>query len=257
MSRKKNSPAVLGTRFTKWCYVSDIHGDKQDPQAIKAFFEFCDSFRPDMRICGGDIWDFRPLRKKADEEERRESLAVDYSMGMEFMNKYQPHVFLRGNHDERIWDMAEKCNGVISDYCGKLSTEIEADMNVMGCLMLPYDKEKGVYRFGDITAIHGFSGGIGACRKQTSVYAQQGYCLMGHGHVPDFAKFESYGRREGYMAGCLCKRDLVYNRSQINTLRQEHGWLYGIQDKNTKVSHVFMARRINDVWAFMENVRVL
>ena len=84
--------------YTRFVFGTDVHGDQQDPQAVSAFHKFCTSWKPQVRIMGGDLWDFRPLRKKACEEERRESMMRDYQMGWQFMETFKPNVFLRGNH---------------------------------------------------------------------------------------------------------------------------------------------------------------
>ena len=57
--------------FTTWAAAFDVHGDQQDKSAVRAFFNFVAEFKPKRRYLGGDVWDFRPLRKKADAEERR------------------------------------------------------------------------------------------------------------------------------------------------------------------------------------------
>ena len=48
----------------------DVHGDQQDKKACEVFFKFAKDWKPEIRVMGGDLFDFRPLRKKASEDER-------------------------------------------------------------------------------------------------------------------------------------------------------------------------------------------
>ena len=68
----------------------DVHGDQQSKRACGVFFDFADVWRPDYRVMGGDLFDFRPLRKKASEDEKRESMRGDFEAGMEFLKRMRP-----------------------------------------------------------------------------------------------------------------------------------------------------------------------
>jgi len=59
--------------LTRWVFVSDTHGDREDPAAMEAMYEFLDWWKPSVRIAGGDHGDFRSLREKASDNERQES----------------------------------------------------------------------------------------------------------------------------------------------------------------------------------------
>ena len=63
--------------FVRFQAGFDIHGDMQDPAVNEVFFKFAEIWKPKIRICGGDLFDLRPLRKGASEDERRESIRDD------------------------------------------------------------------------------------------------------------------------------------------------------------------------------------
>ena len=97
-------------------FASDLHGDMQDHDAVAALIKFTDEFNPDVRIFGGDLFDFSPLMRNADPADKRESMEADVEAGMSFLKTWQPHYFLLGNHDDRLWQTAERHSiGIVRD----------------------------------------------------------------------------------------------------------------------------------------------
>lgn len=222
----------------------DLHGDHQHKPTVAAFHDFCKDFKPHARLVGGDIFDFRWLRRSASEDEKLEQVTADFQNGCSFLEKFKPSVFLWGNHDERLKDaldsnaahgslkaMAEHWIGHIEDITPK-------------CQQLPYDKRRGVFQYGDHKILHGYAHGIGAARKHAFTY---GNCIIGHVHRHDTVTVEGIDRRTCHVSGCLCELDMGYNRATVGTLAQEHGWIYGWKTKSGKVI-VQHARRYGETW---------
>src|SRR5690349_11522891 len=115
----------IGGMWDPFVFASDNHGDKQDPRAVKAFTKFLGLWKPTIRIHGGDNWDFRPLRRGASEEEKRESMTADFDAGDRFLKILKPTHFQRGNHDERLWILAKDNRGPLSDHARYLITRAE------------------------------------------------------------------------------------------------------------------------------------
>lgn len=203
----------------------DIHGDKQDAKANKVFFKFVKQYKPEIRICGGDLWDFRPLRTKASAEEKRESMQADYEAGKQWLEELKATHFVRGNHDERLWDLSIKNDGILSDYAKQAIDRICSLTRSLGCKMLPYDKREGVLRVGDLSVVHGFTTGIYAARNTALVY---GNVICGHGHTIQHHSIPGITDRAGWMGGCLCQLSMDYNRAHLQSLSHRHGWIYGV-----------------------------
>jgi hypothetical protein len=207
--------------------VSDLHGDRQDRRAVKAFHTFVMDWKPKRRIFKGDLWDFRALRIGADTDEKTHSMKVDFDAGMKFLEWYRPQVFIRGNHDERLWDAVERDglmkSGPIADYAAELVGRFDALAASLKIEVLPYNKRRGVWSEGGLKFTHGFDG-----MEPEKMAAMYGNVLYGHGHSILAAASPSHGdNRVARMTGCLCLLDLEYNRGQTKTLRQQHGWAYG------------------------------
>ena len=99
----------------RFVVASDNHGDQCDATSVAALWRFIDDFQPQIRIHAGDCFDLRPLRKNADADEKQERIASDVEAGLAFLNRFfdggSERVFLRGNHDERLWESAESHKG--------------------------------------------------------------------------------------------------------------------------------------------------
>jgi len=230
----------------------DLHGDKQHPATVDLFLNFCRDWKPAIKIFGGDLWDFRPLRRGACEDERHESMKMDFQEGMRFLDRYQPNYFLRGNHDERLWELAERGKGVEADYAIRGIGEIESFVRNMRCQMLPYHKRDGVLRLGHLKIIHGFHHGMYAARRAAEVY---GSVLMGHTHVIEEYAVPKLERCVGRVCGCLCQLDMKYYERQPNTLRQAHGFPYGILNRKTGEYFVWQAEEVNGFWCLPTDMK--
>src|SRR6476469_5531291 len=111
--------------YRKWCAAFDNHGNEADKSAVKAFFEFNKWFKPEIRVHGGDCFNFAALRKGASDEEKREGIRQDVDAGIDFIKQFEPTHFLRGNHDERLWDASKSDDGKLADFGNYLITDIE------------------------------------------------------------------------------------------------------------------------------------
>ena len=91
----------------RFIFGSDLHGDQLDEKSVEVLHAVTRDFKPHMRIFGGDLVDARPLRRGAGPEERAEGMAQDWRAGIGFLHDWKPTHALLGNHDKRIYDLAE------------------------------------------------------------------------------------------------------------------------------------------------------
>ena len=213
-----------------WMFASDFHGDNACPDSVEHFFKHLEILKPDIRVFGGDLFDFRAIRKGASAEERGESMSADVEAGLGFLERFQPHVFLRGNHDERMWDASKSAeHGIIRDAATDAVKDISKKVRGIGAKMLPYDATDGVYSLGKLSFIHGFHAGLYATKKHAEVYAQEGgIVLHGHTHGIQQASIARRNGAGGMSVGCLARLDMEYNRHQTGRLIHANGWAYGV-----------------------------
>jgi predicted phosphodiesterase len=238
--------------WDKFVFMTDNHGDQQDPGVIKTATKFLDLWKPTVRIHGGDNWDLRPLRRGAGEEEKRESMTADFDAGAKWLNTLKPTHFLRGNHDERLWDLAAENRGPLSDHAKALITRAEKIFKDHKTRVLPYDKREGVLSIGKLRAIHGYAAGVTAARRQALAY---GTVLAGHTHGIQSASIEGIDNRIAHIVGCMCLLNMPYSRATLASLVHRHGWRYGVIHRKSGVFFSWQAEQINGIWVFPTDIK--
>lgn len=225
----------------------DSHGEELDPTMRRSLIEFLKSFRPDILVNAGDNFNFSHIRGKATPAEKNASSREDWKVGSEFFSEAmalgKKKFFLRGNHDERLWDVAKTAQE--SDRREAAEDGIRAiETMVKKCrtTMLPYHSRSGVLDVDGLRVIHGYSSGVGAARKFAQVY---GNCAYAHTHTMDAVSVEKWPEAAiAYGTGCLMSIDQDYNSRHLGKLRHENGWLYGFT-KNGKATY-FQAKQHAD-----------
>jgi hypothetical protein len=149
-----------------------------------------------------------------------------------------------------VWDAASTDDGKIADFASYLILDIKDALGT-DCIMLPYDKRKGVYRIGHLKIIHGYNAGVTAARIAGQVY---GSVIMGHVHTIDQYSLPGLERRIARVGGCLARLDMTYNRAHLQTLRQAHGWCYGLLMPNGAYT-CWQAEEVNGKYYLPSEVR--
>lgn len=229
----------------KFIVCSDVHGDMQDPEAVAAIHHFIADFKPEIRVLAGDLWDFRNLRKGASDDEKAASLVDDWEAGMEFSGQFfkggNENHFLFGNHDDRIYQFAGSCVGVLRDYARDGIKRVEGHLRKVRAKHLPYDSALGVLNLGKLSIIHGFHAGMSAASQHARIYRN---CLYGHCHVIESAPVAALEPAEAKCIGCMCIRDMDYANAKTGKLRWAQGFAYGLLFEDGSY-HLEQARKIN------------
>ncbi len=237
--------------YKRFIFASDIHGKHKDNRSCEVVFKFSEIWKPEVRICGGDLWDFTPLRKGASANEQAESLLDDFDAGKEWFESFKTTHLILGNHDQRIFDLAEHGTGAGKDLAVTKVREIEAMTKSAHCQVFPYHKRKGVLRIGKLKALHGFFAGLTAARQMALVY---GSCIFGHVHAIDEHSIAGLEHRVARSAGCLCSLDLDYAARTPSTLRQSNGFIYGVINKTTGTYNTWQAKKIDGHWLIPSDI---
>lgn len=228
--------------------AADNHGDHICRKTENEFFDFIDAWKPKHRLHLGDLFDFRALRRKANENEKRESILEDVSIGKEFLQEYRPNVWVMGNHDDRLFEIARWGSGAVRDLAEVGCQDIISLTKKVKCNVVPFGKRAGVYPFGDMKLLHGYFAGSTAAARHAAIY---GKCMFGHVHAYDVA---SIARWEGPVIAtgipALCILDQEYNQQTPGSLRHSNGWAYGVIDSKTGETETWVAKKIGDKWVF-------
>jgi len=215
----------------RFVVCSDNHGDMADATATEALFAFIEDYKPEIRIHAGDNWDFRNLRKGASDDEKAASLEDDWDCGARFLERFfkggTTKVFLRGNHDERLWEFRESATGLLRDYAADGIKRVEALTRRLRVTMLPYDAADGVYDLGKLTIVHGYHCGVSAAKEHANSYHSD--VLFGHVHAFDSVSVKGRnGPITAQSMGCLCKTNMSYINRKTAKMRWSNGWMAGV-----------------------------
>lgn len=240
----------------KFVIAGDNHGIQIDPVVRAAFFNWLAEWNPEIRIHSGDLFDFSPIRNGASQEEKAESMEDDYDEGLSFAERFfaggETKVFLRGNHDERMWDLSQKADGALRDLANLKIKDIKKKLTAWGVKMLPYDARLGVYRIGKLQVVHGYKCGVNATRQHATIYRS---VIHGHDHSQGIAPVENLdGPALAMGTGCMCRIDMPYNSRQTNKLRHQQGWVYGVLYPDGTYQ-AFQAKRVGNHFNLASDVK--
>ncbi len=237
----------------KFIFASDLHGDVQDVDTVDVLLKYVDIYSPDVRVFGGDLFDFRNIRRGAGPAEKQDSMAADVEAGLEFLSKFKPNVLLLGNHDKRLWDTSEyHTHGIVQDAARQGVRDIMSKCKKLKCKVIPYDASIGYYDIGPVRFIHGFHAGIYATKKHAEIYAiPGGIVLHGHTHAIQYHSIPKVNGGAGMGVGCLAQTDMNYNKHMTGRIMHENGFAYGYVEG--KEWQVFQAKK-GKQWHLMKEI---
>lgn len=208
---------------------ADNHGDMQNDRAVDAILGFNEAYKPQVRVHLGDNWDFRNLRRGASDEEKRDSLEDDWLAGISFVKRFfkggKENYFLRGNHDERVYNAADACSGMARDYAHDCIKRMDSLFKNVGAKVLPYDSELGVLELGQLSLLHGYFASQNAVANHARTY---GDCVIGHLHGIETATVPSRNPATATCIGSLCNNRMRYLASKPGKLKHRNGFGYGL-----------------------------
>jgi hypothetical protein len=253
MSKKRKA-----SKWRKFVFVTDSHGDIINWDVAKECIKFIDKFEPDDIIFGGDGLDIRSLRGGAHAQEQDESLSTDINsfkrfMSMLFKSKGAKKYYLWGNHEDRLQSaVSTSGSAIIRDYAQGLIDEIEGFLRKLGvCKILPFDADDGVLTLGPLRFIHGYVHNVNATRQQAVHYGKEGGAvLMGDSHRLEQINAPKHGGVVGWACGCL--QDIPkakYAKRRLGRSAWANGWAYGYYNDKGGWK-VWLAHRVNGEWCY-------
>lgn len=228
----------------RFLYAPDPHGDEVHRPSWDVAMSFCKDFNPHRRILGGDVWDFRPFRRGASEDEQRESIRGDLEAGLGLMQEFQPTDHCIGNHDIRPWRMRDESDGWKRDYAAAVVEQIEAAHEKLKCRTYGYRIDERCQLGPGLSAIHGFAHNIHAAK--TTAEAYPGGTMAGHVHSVAYFRTASFDIRECWLTGCLRNVMAPFNQTRLATFRHTHGFAWGWYSETAPVYQVNQATAMQD-----------
>ena len=107
---------------------ADTHGDLIDRKGKNSYqsyiLQWIKDHKPKLRLMLGDFIDAKAIRRGASMEERSSSMREDCRAAVGFLRAFRPHKLTLGNHDQRLWMLAQsEKDGLEVDYAKRQSQD--------------------------------------------------------------------------------------------------------------------------------------
>ena len=217
--------------WQKYLAVSCTHGAEADPRALDAMLRLKEAWKPQFTLHLGDAIDARCLRsgarKDSDSADHAADLADDLMQGLSFLKQLKPNVYLLGNHEARLTELAHSPNAVLSYAAGHVMGRIQDEMAKIKCQVVPYVgvHPAGVFMLGDTGFTHGSLYNVSAARDVAEMAGHS--IVMGHTHRVAMESARTHAKSIGYNIGCGIKLDIGYSSNRRQTLGWRHAAAYG------------------------------
>jgi len=189
---------------------------------LKFMAEFCR--KPgSKRIHLGDFVDMEAFMGGGKGE--GEPLSPDIEAGLDFLEAGKFNVVLGGNHEDRLWKLANHSNEIVAECATLLKAKIEQTCKSMKAEFVPYTGVFQEYRFGTVKACHGAVFNQTTSRDQAEIESDAEVILSGHTHRPEIQLGRTTRRAISINVGTLEEMRMNnFAKTRRNTL----GWGQGI-----------------------------
>ena len=222
--------------------VSDTHGDHIDRDFESYSLKWIEDHKPKHRWMLGDLFNCVPLRKGADAHDRAQGLKDDINAGLSYLRKLRPHRLCWGNHDHRLWLLADSGRESLEvDYAQMLRRRIDKEVDYLKIKAVEYDVELGWQEIAPGKKIgHGYISSLYVARQNCIHFKST---LSGHIHAFDYHAMDDLDRTESYTSGAGCVIKQEYNRTHKRRLKHCVGFLVGVINTKTGAWQVWPVKR--------------
>lgn len=186
-------------------FVGCSHGGHISPAAADAVIKFAADFKPHHRVHLGDAFDTTAFRTgAAGTADDAADVDEDFSAGEAFLRRYRPTVLFMGNHEDRLWKLAESPSALVAKAARDTIKQLEALCEDIGAQMVPYAgtaAPESWVLFGDTLAGHGFMFNEMCTRDHVEMLGRG--VIHAHNHRAGMATGRVVGAPMGYSVGTL------------------------------------------------------
>lgn len=215
--------ANINKQWKKFMAVGCNHGYWADPSALAGVLEFKAKYKPHTRIHLGDYMDTTSFRTGAGTKDHAGEIVEDLSVGIKFLNDYEPTLLFNGNHDIRIWESLDDVNAHRRFAAQELVKRITKTIGKID-FEQDYDIRHSVRRIGDTIFTHGFMYNDQGIRDHATHF---GKCVIAHLHKVAAVPASRFDGPVGYCVGYLgdgTKFDYAARRKAVSQWSQGFAW---------------------------------
>lgn len=206
--------------------VGCSHGNLIDPEARSAVMKFKQQWKPQTMIHLGDFVDTAAFRTGAKgTSDESEPIRPDFNAGLSFLKDLRPTLIFNGNHEARLWKLAQHHNAIVKECAEDLIERIRTRAALCKSELVEGWSIRDFRMVGGVKYMHGYMFGENACRDHAEAH---GNIVFAHTHRAGMQP----GRRDdsptGYCVGTLCQISAMgYAESRRSTLSWRGGFVWG------------------------------
>lgn len=219
--------ANINKQWKRFISVGCSHGNLADQEALKTVLKLKSIFKPHRTFHLGDFVDMAAFRSGArGTKDECISLESDLTHGLNFIKELRPTDMLNGNHEIRLWKLAEHPNAVTSTAAGRIIEDIrKLSDKLKANYVQHYDINRSWIQLADTRFLHGFMYNEQAIRDHAEAY---GRCVMAHLHRVGSATGRRSDHPTAFCVGTLANiPSMTYANTTRSTMAWQHGAAYG------------------------------
>ena len=220
--------------------VGCTHGHLVDQSRLKQVFAFKERWKPHTCIALGDHIDLACLRTgaigTADEAADPEG---DLNDGLNFISRFEPSVYLLGNHEHRLFTLMESPRAIVSSLACRIYSQITDRAKEIKCEVVPYSFQNGWRQYGDALFGHGYMINEASVRDHAEAICGPGNTtkvVIAHLHRVTQAEGRNRAHPTGYCVGWLGRtEDMGYAAQRRATTSWSRGFAWGEYTDNETI----------------------
>lgn len=219
------APAIV-QKWKRLLAVGCSHGIHADPKAINAVLRFREAFKPDACIHLGDFCDTTAFRSGAKgTNDEAEPIQPDVDGGLEFLDALAPTLVFCGNHEDRLFRLANSPNAIVSHCAHGVINEIYATCQRLKAQLVEWSGIEQGRIIGGYRFMHGVFFNENATRDHAEAF---GNVVHAHTHRAGVAKGRRSDSPTGYAVGTLTRRGAMeYAKTRRATMAWSGGFVWG------------------------------
>ena len=211
--------------------IGCTHGHLVDQSLLKQVYAFKERWKPHTVIALGDHIDLACLRTgaigSADEAASPEG---DLNDGLNFISRFEPSVYLLGNHENRLLTLMESPKAIVAALAARIYQQITDRAKEVRCRVVPYSFQDGWVQYGDALFGHGYMINEMAVRDhaESVCCSTANKCVIAHLHRVSQAEGRNRSHPTGYCVGWLGSPDqATYSLYRRATASWSRGFAFG------------------------------
>jgi predicted phosphodiesterase len=230
----------------KFIAVSCSHGELIKASARYELLTFCEQFKPDTTLHLGDFIDTSAFRAGANHTEGS-NVSMDVEAGFAFLREFlsygQKRYTFCGNHEDRLWRLANDTRPLVSELAQRLINDIYALTSKLNSPLFEY-RDGTMWRLlGDTMFGHGQMFNEFAARDHAEMLGRS--CVFGHTHKivesPSRCNHQAVGYNIGWL-GDVSKAD--YAKTRRATKGWANGFAWGYYDDKRCIVNLYKCRKV-------------